>query len=232
MERNQSVGETHVLVLPFPIQGHINPMLQFSKRLALKGLRVTLIATSKSMQTSPSSVNFASIEFEEGETTNSVDEYLELYESLISKRLAKFIEKNQTCSQHPVNVLLYDSCMPWALNVAKQFGLQAAPFFTQCWAVNVIFYHLNQGTFRVPLEQSVVSLPSMPELGISDLPSFVSDNSGPYPGLCKLVKNQFSNFQEADWVFCNTCDKLEHEVSSIQTLIFSSPYPKSLLVVL
>jgi hypothetical protein len=35
----------HVLVLPFPTQGHINPMLQFSKRLASKGVKVTLATT-------------------------------------------------------------------------------------------------------------------------------------------------------------------------------------------
>ncbi|XP_017975814.1 PREDICTED: UDP-glycosyltransferase 74E1-like isoform X1 [Theobroma cacao] len=210
MERQSRLGETHVLVLPFPIQGHINPMIQFSKRLASKSLRVTLITTSKSMQPSASSVNFESIEFEEGERTNSVDDYLELYEKLIPKRLAKFIE-NQTCSQHPAKVLVYDSCMPWALAVAKNFGVQGASFFTQSWAVNAIFYHLKQGTFRVPPEEPVVSLPSMPELRLSDLPSFVCDNSGSYPGLCKLVKNQFSNFEEANWVFCNTYDELEDE---------------------
>ncbi|XVF29636.1 hypothetical protein REPUB_Repub15cG0138900 [Reevesia pubescens] len=154
-----------------------------------------------------SSINFESIEFEEGENLKSVDEFLGLYESLISKRLAKFIEKNQTRS----TVLVYDSGMPWALDVAKRFGLQAACFFTQCWAVNAIFYHLKLGTFRVPLEEPVVSLPLMPELGINDLPSFICDNSGLYPSLCKLVKNQFSNFEEANWVFCNTYDNLEYE---------------------
>ncbi|XVF84235.1 hypothetical protein PTKIN_Ptkin17bG0009500 [Pterospermum kingtungense] len=212
MEKQQ---QTHVLVLPYPIQGHINPMLQFSKRLASKGLRVTLITTSKSMQPLASSINFEPIEFPEGdEAEGNMDKYLELYKAIISKRLAKFIENQQTCSQYPVKVLVYDSGMPWALDVAKRFGVLGASFFTQCWAVNAIFYHLKLGTFRVPLEEedAVVSLPSMPKLGLGDLPSFVADNSGAYPGLCNLVKTQFSNFEEANWVFCNTYDKLEHEI--------------------
>lgn len=212
--------ETHVLVLPFLIQGHINPMLQFSKSLASKGLRVTLISTSKTMRPSASSINFHTIDFHEGDAAANVDEYLELYESLIPKRVAQFIEEYQICSQHGAKVLVYDSGMPWALDVAKQFGLQGASFFTQCWAVNAIFIHLKEGSLRVPSEDEnegnvVVSLPSMPELGMSDLPSFVSDKSGSYPSLWKLIKSQFSNFQEADWVFCNTFDKLEHEVSSL-----------------
>ena len=35
----------HVLALPYPSQGHINPMLQISKRLVSKGLKATLATT-------------------------------------------------------------------------------------------------------------------------------------------------------------------------------------------
>nr|CAD1841720.1 unnamed protein product [Ananas comosus var. bracteatus] len=35
----------HVLVLPYPSQGHINPMLEFAKRLAAKGPAVTVVVT-------------------------------------------------------------------------------------------------------------------------------------------------------------------------------------------
>ncbi|KAI5656463.1 hypothetical protein M9H77_25256 [Catharanthus roseus] len=35
----------HCLILPHPIQGHINPMLQFSKRLQNQSIKITLAAT-------------------------------------------------------------------------------------------------------------------------------------------------------------------------------------------
>uniref|UniRef100_A0A0E0KN53 Glycosyltransferase N-terminal domain-containing protein n=1 Tax=Oryza punctata TaxID=4537 RepID=A0A0E0KN53_ORYPU len=35
----------HVLLVPLPAQGHMNPMLQSSRRLAYHGLRPTLITT-------------------------------------------------------------------------------------------------------------------------------------------------------------------------------------------
>ena len=39
-------GEVHVLLLPYPSQGHINPILQFGKRLAsYGGVRCTLAVT-------------------------------------------------------------------------------------------------------------------------------------------------------------------------------------------
>ncbi|KAL4301718.1 hypothetical protein GQ457_10G025460 [Hibiscus cannabinus] len=43
MEDKQFRG--HVIVLPYPSQGHINPLLQFAKRLASKGVKATLATT-------------------------------------------------------------------------------------------------------------------------------------------------------------------------------------------
>ncbi|KAJ6880662.1 hypothetical protein NC652_033867 [Populus alba x Populus x berolinensis] len=37
--------KAHYLVLSFLAQGHINPMLQFSKRLEHKGVKVTPVTT-------------------------------------------------------------------------------------------------------------------------------------------------------------------------------------------
>ena len=43
MEEKQFKG--HVVVLPYPSQGHINPLLQFAKRLVSKGVKATLATT-------------------------------------------------------------------------------------------------------------------------------------------------------------------------------------------
>ncbi|KAE8057459.1 hypothetical protein FH972_014149 [Carpinus fangiana] len=51
----------HVVVLPLHGQGHINPMLQFSKRLASKGLIkitvATTLTTMRSMQAGDGSMS-------------------------------------------------------------------------------------------------------------------------------------------------------------------------------
>ncbi|KAK4566226.1 hypothetical protein RGQ29_002456 [Quercus rubra] len=51
----------------------------------------------------------------------------------------------------------------------------------------------------------------MPSLRINDMPTFLSDTDSD-PGVLNLVVNQFSNFHEANWLLCNTFDKLEDEV--------------------
>ncbi|XVE84393.1 hypothetical protein DITRI_Ditri17bG0008900 [Diplodiscus trichospermus] len=204
-------GEADVMVFPFPVQGHINPMLQFAKRLASKGLKVIFL-TTKPMQAPSTSINVQTIEFPEGDKANGTEEFVRLFKTLVSNRLTKFIDHQISSSSHPPKALVYDSFLPWALDVAKQFGLHGASFFTQSWSNSSIYFHLNQGNLKVPLEENaVVSLPSMPVLGINDLPSFVSD-TGSYPTLLKMVVDRFSNFQEADWLFCNTFIELENEI--------------------
>ncbi|KAL0346075.1 UNVERIFIED_CONTAM: UDP-glycosyltransferase 74B1 [Sesamum radiatum] len=46
MDTNQECScKAHCLILPHPTQGHINPMLQFAKRLTRKHIKVTLALT-------------------------------------------------------------------------------------------------------------------------------------------------------------------------------------------
>ncbi|KAF5466131.1 hypothetical protein F2P56_016084, partial [Juglans regia] len=217
-ERERSMEkEIHILVLPYPVVGHINPMLQFSKRLASKGPKVTLVTTMstsyKSMQTQARSVAIEPISDGSDEAKSLGNWDHDRFKAMVSESLAKLIEKLGKSSKYPPKCLVYDSVMPWAIDVARQYGLAGAAFFTQSCAVKAIYYHAHVGSIlRMPLEgPPTVSLPSLPLLGINDLPSFLCD-AGSYPAFLTLVLNQFSNIQEANWILCNTFDMLEDEV--------------------
>ncbi|KAI8014558.1 UDP-glycosyltransferase 74E2 [Camellia lanceoleosa] len=110
----------------------------------------------------------------------------------------------------PVDCIVYDAFLPWGLDVAREFGLVGAVFFTQSCAVDNI--HVYNGHLKLPLtERTNITVPGLPPLEISDMPSFVSVPQA-YPPLLKLIVNQFANVGEADWVLCNTFQKLEEEV--------------------
>ncbi|KAF8391758.1 hypothetical protein HHK36_021992 [Tetracentron sinense] len=217
MQKEERECRSHVLVFPLPIQGHINPMLQFCKRLASKGIKVTLatsIFITKSMQPEVGSVAIEPISdgFDEGGImeAESFDAYLDRFEAVGSKTLPELIEK-QEISGCPIKCLVYDSVMPWALDIVKQLGIVGASFFTQSCAVDVIFYHVHQGMLSIPVQEPIISLPGLPLLGIHDLPSFVYAK-GSYPSIRRLLIKQFSNFEKAEWLLFNTFDKLEDEV--------------------
>ncbi|KAI6696018.1 hypothetical protein NL676_023728 [Syzygium grande] len=216
--------DIHVLVLAHPVQGHINPMLQFSKRLASKGLKVTFlipISTKKSLNlenVSSIQVEYISDGFDNVEADKlSIDEYINHFRLSVSQSLSDFIQKHPSCQENPGKVLIYDSFDRWALDVAIEHGMHGASFFTQSCVVAWIYYLVHQGTVKLPLEAAegqgrvVSDPPVMSVLGLNDFPSFVAD-VGKYPAVLKIVLGQFSNFQKAKWLLFNTFTELEEEL--------------------
>ncbi|KAK7247283.1 hypothetical protein RIF29_42164 [Crotalaria pallida] len=212
----------HVLMIPYPSQGHINPMLNFSKRLSTKGVRVTMVTTifiSKSMhilQSSslPDSIQFDTISdgFDQGgfAQADSIASYLSHMEAIGSKNLRELIQKHNF-SDYPINCIVYDPFLPWALEVAKEFELVGAAFFTQMCAVNYIYYHVHHGLLKLPVSSIPISIPGLPLLELKDMPSFVN-NPGFYPPYFHMVMNQFSNIHKADFIFVNSFYELEEQV--------------------
>nr|WIW42716.1 UDP-glycosyltransferase [Nicotiana tabacum] len=176
-------SKSHVLVLPFPVQGHINPMVQFSKRLVSRGVKVTLVtidSISKSMPMESCSVKIESIPHDES-PPKSIDIFLEWFFVLISNNLKKIVEKLFD-SEYPVKVLVFDSVTAWAIDLAHELGIKGAAFFTQSCSLSAIYYHLDPEIRKIILDGSAVSLPSLPLLEKEDLPSFVYEGDS-YPSL-------------------------------------------------
>ncbi|KAM7486491.1 hypothetical protein LguiA_002500 [Lonicera macranthoides] len=208
-------SKTHIMVLPFPLQGHINPMLQFSKHLASRGLKVTLLTTLSTTIEPPQSdlIDTECIPFrfiEDGK--EDIGAFIERFKETVSQNLPKIVEKCRI-NGTPVEVLVYDSLAHWALDISHQIGIKGASFFTQSCAVCAIYYHHHEGNLEIPSNGSLVSLPCLKPvvIGKYDLPSFIYD-MGSFPPLLKLVIDQFLNFKEADWLLFNTFDKLEDKV--------------------
>lgn len=214
-------GCSHVLMVPYPSQGHINPMLQFSKRLSTKGVRVTMVTTifiSKSMHLQSSSLlgnvqlDFISDGCDQGGfgQAGSVSTYLSRMQEIGSNNLRELIKKYNS-SDHPIDCVVYDPLVIWVLDVAKEFGLFGAAFFTQMCAVNYIYYHVYHGLLKVPISSPPISIQGLPLLDLRDTPAFVYD-PGFYPAYFDLFMNQFSNIHKADIILVNSFYKLEEQV--------------------
>ncbi|PON46704.1 UDP-glucuronosyl/UDP-glucosyltransferase [Parasponia andersonii] len=223
MMENEAGRIVHVLALPYPSQGHVNPMLNFCKRLASKGGVKTTFATtvfiSKTMKPQPSaSVQLDTISdgFDEGGFTHakSVADYLERLEAFGSKTLAELISRHNNNSPHPIDCIVYDAFLPWALDVAKQFGIAGAAFFTQACTVNYIYYCVHHRLMTVPFSTDsfpiqVEGLECLEQL--RDMPSFIGV-VGSYPAYFEMVLTQFCNADKADFVLVNTVYELEEKV--------------------
>ncbi|KAL3330201.1 hypothetical protein AABB24_034186 [Solanum stoloniferum] len=221
--KNKKYGG-HILALPYPSQGHINPMLQFCKRLVSKGLKTTLAITnfiSNSTHPNPGIVGIDTVSdgFDKGgyADADSVAAYLERFEQIGSKSLADLIKKYEK-SEFPITCIMYDAFVPWALDVAKKHGLIGACFFTQACAVNYIYYYVHHGKLTLPISSTPVKISGLPELELRDMPSFFYVH-GTYPAYFEMVLNQFTNVDKADYVFVNSFYKLEAEVADTMSKI-------------
>ncbi|KAK3414407.1 hypothetical protein EUGRSUZ_H00268 [Eucalyptus grandis] len=142
---------------------------------------------------------------------------LKHFQVSVTHSLNDFIEKHQACEEKPAKVLVYDSFMFWALDIAIQHGMHGAPFFTQSCVVCCTYYMIHQGRVKLPLEAAhgqghvVSDPPVMSVLGPDDFPSFVVDVNS-YPGALPFVLGQFSNIQRAKWFLFNSFAELEEEI--------------------
>lgn len=214
MEQPNNAHKSHCLVVPYPTPGHINPMLQFSRRLEHKGIKVTIAVTEyicKTMQNVSLSIPVET--FSDGKAVDvetDIRDYLVRLQENGTKTVSQLVEK-LCASDYPLNCIIYDSFLPWALDVSRKFGLVSAVFLTQSAAVSNIYYHVCSGSLRLPLSESRVVIPGLPPLEASETPSFLH-LYGSYPAIREFLVDQFQNFHQADWIFFNTFYKLEEKV--------------------
>ncbi|KAM7497044.1 hypothetical protein LguiA_021458 [Lonicera macranthoides] len=209
--------KAHCLVLPFPAVGHMNPILQFSKRLQHKGLKVTLATTCFIFNTAHKISDSIAIEtisdgYNEGgiAQAESSEVYLKKFKKVGSETLGQVVDKLRALGC-PIDCIIYDPILPWVLDVAKSFSLVGAAFFTQSCAVSNIYNLVYHKLLKLPIPHSNILVPGLVPLEPLDMPSFIYD-PGSYPAFLEVVLNQFSNIDKADWVLCNTFYKLEEEV--------------------
>ncbi|MFQ6662488.1 hypothetical protein Gotur_030321 [Gossypium turneri] len=210
-------SHAHVLVVTYPAQGHINPLIQFAKRLTSKGVKTTVATTLSTVKSinvnSTIAIEPISDGFDEGgfNQAPSLQAYLESFKAAGSKTLTELIMKLYN-SGTPVCCVAYDLMLPWALDVAKDFGISAAMMLTNSASVCSLYWHINQGGLNLLAKQETLAappMPGLPSLDGSDLPSFLAQPTSQSAYLA-LILDVFGISEENDWVFCNSFEELEN----------------------
>ncbi|KAF0913110.1 hypothetical protein E2562_020249 [Oryza meyeriana var. granulata] len=216
----------HVLVVPYPSQGHVNPMVQFARKMASKGVAVTVVTTGFIARTTSSGVDAGpgvrveaiSDGHDEGGVASaaSLEEYLATLDVAGAASLAGLVAEARagTAARRPYTCVVYDTFAPWAGRVARDLGLPAVAFSTQSCAVSAVYHYVHEGKFAVPAPAPAIrsaALAGLPEMERWELPSFVLGD-GPYPTLAVFALSQFADAGKDDWVLFNSFDELEREV--------------------
>ncbi|XP_011020320.1 PREDICTED: crocetin glucosyltransferase, chloroplastic-like [Populus euphratica] len=177
--------QPHILLVTFPAQGHINPALQFAKRLVAIGAHVTFstsMGAARRMSktgTYPEGLSFAA--FDDGSEhgfrpSDDINHYFTELRLVGSKSLAELIVASSK-NGRPFTRVVYSNLIPWVAKVARELKLPSTLLWNQSPALLDIFYYYFNGygdTIRENINDPTFSLklPGLPPLGSRDLPSF------------------------------------------------------------
>ncbi|KAK6129168.1 hypothetical protein DH2020_037100 [Rehmannia glutinosa] len=172
------MGKPHVIVIPYPAQGRVLPLLEFSQCLANHDIKVTFVNTEfnhekvvKSLSDSDNVtelVNMVSIKdgMEPGDDRNDFGKLTEAMDRVMPGELESLIEKiNTKEGDDKITCVIADGLLGWAVEVAAKIGVKKASF----WPAAAL---------------TVISLLNIPKL-VSD---GIVDSNG------RILKNQMIQF--------------------------------------
>jgi len=149
-----------VLALPYPAQGHVNPMMTFSQKLVHNGCKVIFVNTdfnhrrvvssmeeqqdSSSLDGEESVLKLVSIPdgFGPDDDRNDVGMLCEAIQKTMPEALEKLIEEIHVKGENRINFIVADLCMAWALDVGNKLGIKGAVLCPASAAIFTLVYSI------------------------------------------------------------------------------------------
>jgi hypothetical protein len=212
----------HFLVITYPAQGHINPGLQFAKRLIRLGAHVTFVTSVAARRRMTKSVALDGLSFstfsdgyddgfKPGDDVNHQRSEIKRCSSQILTDLIV----SRANEGDPFTALIYTMLLPWVAGVASGLHLRSAVLWIQpATVLDIYYYHFN-GYGDVIRNSSndpscSIELPGMPLLASRDMPSFLLA-SNTYTFILPSFQEQLEALEKESnpRILVNTFDALE-----------------------
>ncbi|KAK1402491.1 gallate 1-beta-glucosyltransferase-like [Heracleum sosnowskyi] len=220
----------HILLVSFPGQGHVNPLLRLGKILASTGLLVTFSApesvgrfmrkANKHIdEVTPVGDGMIRFEFfDDGLGENDprradMNFYIPHLELHGKEAVTKIVKKHEK-EGRPVSCLINNPYIPWISDVAHKLNIPNAVLWVLSCACFSAYYHYNYELAQFPTDSDPeidVQLPSMPLLKHDEIPSFLHPQT-PCPIIGKAILGQFKVLSKTFCVLVETFQELESDV--------------------
>ncbi|CAA3021213.1 crocetin glucosyltransferase, chloroplastic-like [Olea europaea subsp. europaea] len=216
----------HVLLVSFPAQGHLNPLLTFAKTLVRNGIKVTFSTSlyaqrrmAKATDGTTKNITFEAFSdgYDDGcKSSDDHDQYMAEIRNRSSNTIREAIlaSAEQGC---PVTCLVYSLLLPWAAAVAREMHIPSALLWIQPTTVLDIYYYYFNGCGEEIKNSSddpswAIQLPRLPLLAKRDLPSFLHPPSSEHKLFALSTCKEHLEILDAETkpkVLVNTFDALE-----------------------
>ncbi|KAI3995870.1 hypothetical protein MKX01_042463 [Papaver californicum] len=175
----------HALVLPFPAQGHVIPLMKLSYHLSEHGFKITFVNTEynhervvaslpKESNSKENNIHLVSIPDGREPAANRRD-FAKVFDSILSSMpsyLEVLIREINESSDDKITCVIADEHMGWAVRVVKKMKIPVAGFWTAAAGLRTIHLHLKQmietgilNSDGLPTKQQMIHLsPDMPAI--------------------------------------------------------------------
>ncbi|XP_073292570.1 7-deoxyloganetin glucosyltransferase-like [Primulina huaijiensis] len=235
MESIEATKKQHALCIPFPAQGHINPMLKFAILLHNKGFHITFVHTEYNYtrllrSQGPAAVGglldfrFETIPDGLSPADGRADSrnLPSLCFSTRKNCLAPVSEliKKLNHREPPVSCVIADSIMSFALDAAEEIGVPGVMLRTASACSFLCYKHVGHLVDKgfVPLKDEkeyldtpINWIPGMIPLRLKDFPSFVL-TTDPKDEMLNYVITETARSSKASAIIINTVFALEKNV--------------------
>ncbi|XVF58418.1 hypothetical protein PTKIN_Ptkin07bG0065200 [Pterospermum kingtungense] len=132
------MGNPHILVIPYPMQGHITPLMELSQNLAKHGFKITFVNSDfnhkrivdASANEVDNLIRLVSIPdgLEDGDNRNDPTKLTLGMIEVMAGELKKLIEKINSSEDDMITCVVADMGLGWAVLLAAELGIKKATF--------------------------------------------------------------------------------------------------------
>ncbi|XP_024160665.1 UDP-glycosyltransferase 87A1 isoform X2 [Rosa chinensis] len=204
----------HVVAVPYPGRGHVNPMINLCKLLASKKdhIRITIVVTEEwlgfiASDPKPHQISFASIPNVLPSELVRSKNYPEFYDAVMTKMEAPF-EELMGRIQPPVTVIIADTELLWAIPAGRRRNIPVASL----WTASASVFATKCEELKMDLLDGELKLDQTGELGELEDPRVI-----------KLAMECIAMVSKANYLLLSSVYELESKV--VDTLRTECTFP-------
>ncbi|KAK4369808.1 hypothetical protein RND71_009283 [Anisodus tanguticus] len=166
--------QPHAVLIPLPLQGHINPFTHLAMKLASKGLTITFVSTESTHQKIATA---QSLKDDENPFSNAQESGLDIHYAKISDGFPLSFDRRANAGQF----VEADSFHVWAPTIAKKYNIVNVSFWTEPATVLTVYYYMDllksNGHFGYhdKCEDTIRYIPGVQAIEPADLRSYCQD---------------------------------------------------------
>ncbi|XP_078429690.1 7-deoxyloganetin glucosyltransferase-like [Wolffia australiana] len=246
------IEKPHAVCIPYPAQGHVNPMMKLAKLLLSRGFHITFVNTEYNHRRLLKALGSAALDGVPDFQFKTIPDGLppsdeegtqdipSLCKSTMTNCLRPFSELlsslNRSSKVPPVSCIVSDGVMSFTLDAAEEIGVPEVLFWTTSACGFMGYLHYKELVRReiIPLkDESYLTngyldtpidwIPGMPNIRLKDLPSFVRTLSAE-DFLVKFALRETERASKAYAIVVNTFENLEGQVLKAMERILPPVY--------